>query len=224
MDDQLESIMHQIEQIELVFESMRKRAKHDDFSNLTMSEIHKFNTMARAAIERASPRGSAYVQQCNEIADRNIYDGDKVEMLFGIVIALKGALLANYLRSVTEIIHADLFSDFLEMANHLLDSGYKDAAAVIAGSALEVHLRQLGNKHGVSTELTTRTGVRQKKADQLNSDLCKSDVYSKLDQKSVTAWLGLRNNAAHGEYGEYTAEQVEFFVDSIRDFIRRHPA
>ena len=32
-----------------------------------------------------------------------------------------------------------VFGDFLEMAQHLVDNGYKDAAAVVAGSTLEVH-------------------------------------------------------------------------------------
>jgi glutaredoxin len=34
-------------------------------------------------------------------------------------------------------------------------------------------------------------------------------VYSLLDQKNITAWLELRNKAAHGEYEKYVAQQVE---------------
>ncbi len=43
-------------------------------------------------------------------------------------------------------------------------------------------------------------------------------------QKNVTAWLDLRNKAAHGEYGKYEADQVGLMIDGIRDFITRHPA
>ena len=39
--------------------------------------------------------------------------------------------------------HAELFADFLEMADYLLSEGYKDPAAVLGGSMLEEHLRQL---------------------------------------------------------------------------------
>ena len=63
-----------------------------------------------------------------------------------------------------------------------------------------------------------------KNAEGMNSELAAARIYSKLDQKNITAWLGLRNNAAHGQYNEYSREQVAILVTSIRDFITRHPA
>ena len=58
----------------------------------------------------------------------------------------------------------------------------------------------------------------------MNAELAGANVYSKLDQKNVTAWLDLRNKAAHGKYGEYTKEQVALLIQSVRDFITRNPA
>lgn len=46
----------------------------------------------------------------------------------------------------------------------------------------------------------------------------------KLEQKSVTAWLDLRNKAAHGEYSEYNENQVKQLIIGVRDFIVRNPA
>ena len=106
------------------------------------------------------------------------------------------------------------------MAEHLVEQKYKDAAAVLAGATLELHIKELCGKHGVDILRNTRP----RKADQLNAELAKVHVYSKLDQKNVTAWLGLRNNAAHGNYSEYTRDQVRLLVASIRDFITRFPA
>jgi hypothetical protein len=40
----------------------------------------------------------------------------------------------------------------------------------------------------------------------------------------VTAWLDLRNKAAHGQYADYTKEQVALTLQGVRDFISRHPA
>jgi hypothetical protein len=55
----------------------------------------------------------------------------------------------------------------------------------------------------------------------MNADLTKQGVYGKLDQKNITAWLDLRNKAAHGLYDEYSKEQVVLLLASVRDFIAR---
>jgi len=57
----------------------------------------------------------------------------------------------------------------------------------------------------------------------MNADLTKADVYNKLDEKNVTAWLHLRNKAAHGKYDEYTKEQVNLQYSAVSDFITRVP-
>ena len=58
----------------------------------------------------------------------------------------------------------------------------------------------------------------------MNADLCKAGAYTKLDQKNVTAWLDLRNKAAHGSYDSYTKDQVVLMIAGIRDFITRNTA
>ncbi len=107
------------------------------------------------------------------------------------------------------------------MAEYLLEQGYKDAAAVIVGSVLEEHLRKLAEKSGIAL---AQSGGSPKKADGINSELAGATVYSKLDQKSITAWLDLRNKAAHGKYAEYTKEQATLALQGVRDFAVRHPA
>ena len=145
--------------------------------------------------------------------------------IVGIVKALLADVNAGHLQSLVELVHGETFADFLEMAQHLLEASYKDAAAVIAGSALEAHLRTLCVKAGVPTEVMKPDGSKvAKKADLMNSDLAGQDVYSKLDQKNITAWLDLRNKAAHGKYGEYQVDQVSLLVASVRDFLTRVPA
>ena len=132
-------------------------------------------------------------------------------------------MAAGYLVSATELIHASTFADFLEMAEHLVGEGYKDAAAVIAGNSLEAHLRNLCAKNAVPADSPPGSG-RPKRADAMNGDLGGAGAYGKLDQKSVTSWLDLRNKAAHGRYAEYTQPQAELLIAGIRDFITRNPA
>ncbi len=123
-----------------------------------------------------------------------------LEYLTGILAALRSDVDGDYLQSLAELIRADLFSDFLSMAEYLLDGGYKEAAAVLIGGVLEEQLRNLAIKSGVPATV----GSRPIKVDQLNADLARANVYSVLYQKNVTAWLDLRNKAAHGKHAEYT--------------------
>ena len=129
--------------------------------------------------------------------------------------------LNSLLAKLHKLVHADIFTDFLEMADYLFEEGYKDPAAVLAGSTLEEHIRTLCLNNNVEI---MKGDSRYRTANRLNADLAGTNVYSKLDEKSVTAWLDLRNKAAHGKYDEYSKEQVALMVQSIRDFISRNPA
>lgn len=217
--------IQQIEKLMKEFEGFRSRSQHTDCSDV-MSETEAVDLATRgyAAIERVVGADSAFWRRAEEIRSEKTYEQLKVVRLVGVLKALSADLKSGYLRTFEELIHGELFGDFLEMARHLLESGYKDAAAVIAGSALEAHLRQLAKRTGVNVEVSTSKGVQPKKADQLNSDLAKAAAYSRLDQKNVTAWLDLRNKAAHGQYSEYKAEQVALMIEAVRNFMTRHPA
>jgi hypothetical protein len=140
--------------------------------------------------------------------------------LVGILNAIKNDAASGYFQTIAELVHADIFSDFLEMAEHLLDQGYKDPAAVLTGGVIEEHLRKLCDKNTIPTMV----GGKPKKADAMNNDLAGAAAISKLDQKSVTSWLDLRNKAAHGKYADYTKDQVSLLIQSVRDFITRNPA
>ena len=66
-----------------------------------------------------------------------------------------------------------------------------------------------------------QTSGKPKKADSMNNSLAAAGVYSKLDQKIVTAWLDLRNKAAHAQYDEYNADQVRSLLAGVREFAAR---
>ena len=139
----------------------------------------------------------------------------------GMLHAIKGEIEQGWLTSTRGLISADIFGDFLEMAEHLLTEGYKDPAAVLIGSALEQHLKNLCAANNIDVEIERNGKNIPKKADVINADLVKENVYSKLDQKSVTYWLGIRNNAAHGNFGEYNSEQVSFMLTAVSEFMGR---
>ena len=184
------------------------------------TQVVDLRTRCIAAIERASTPASAYRMNVEENRNMLAHDWVRLARDVGIARALLSDIRNGYLKSVEELLHGDVFGDYLEMASHLLKSGYKDAAAVLAGGTLEVHIRKLCDKHSIST----MGDGKPRKTEDLSVDLVKQGVYAKQDQKSVTMWLGLRNYAAHGHYSEYAEEQVELFLQGVQYFITRHPA
>lgn len=218
LEQQLQSICDELKAFE-------KQSQYDDLSDLPKNDRQALVTRAIAAVHRISGRDSAYAKEVDRLLKQLPYLHDHIKFIIGVVKALQADIKAGYIRTLVELVHGDIFGDFLEMAQHLCDSGYKDAAAVITGSTLESHIRELCHKAGIPIESTKSNGdVVPKKAETMNSDLVSAGVYTKLDQKSITAWLDLRNKAAHGKYDEYKDEQVVLMVSSVRDFITRNPA
>ena len=149
--------------------------------------------------------------------------GDAVLAGRAIVAAVAAELKGGWLATARGLISAEIFADFLEMGTYLLSEGYKDPAAVIIGSVLEEHLRQLCLKEGIATTTLKARNTVAKKADTMNGELAGAGIYNKLDQKNVTAWLDLRNKAAHGQYAEYTKAQVDHMAQAVTEFMARNP-
>ena len=214
--DTKQSVLTQLDNVIGMYESRREHPE----------SVGAFQAAAMAAIDRIAGPNSAYAQQTQFKSEGVFGPGTHryVPYLAGIIKTLRHDVEAGYLTSVRELAHGEVFGDLLEQADYLLKEGYKDPSAVIAGCALEAHLRSLCAKHGIDAEAKTDTDVKPKKADRLNSDLAGADVYTKLDQKQVTAWLDLRNKAAHAHFGEYTKDQVALMIQGIRDFLVRVPA
>jgi hypothetical protein len=199
-----------------VFENSKRYKRFDDFSGLDPQMIGHTTTTLISAIERFAPPASAFVTNVRDVLKRYGPDNSVViPLAAGIVESLRSAYQRGALESVSQLVRADLFGDFLEMSDHLLNEGYKDAAAVMVGGVLEEHLRKLCDACSISTE----KGGKAKKADTLNAELAAAGAYNKLDQKNATAWLDLRNKAAHGHYGEYTADQVKNMLAGVRTFL-----
>lgn len=178
-----------------------------------------FRAASLSFIEMVYGTTHSYYKEFNKETDG--WQISNLDAGIGILISIKNEIEGGWLTTVRGLVSAEIFSDFLEMAEHLLSNDYKDAAAVIIGSTLEEHLRQLCINNSIETTVKTGDADVAKKADLLNSDLAKAGVYNKLDQKNVTAWLDLRNKAAHGQYDQYNKGQVETMLSGVGEFCAR---
>jgi hypothetical protein len=219
----IDFFIKQLDEILNDFNKIKSKSQYDDLSGSSTSveEIVTVLAKSKACIVRIVGVKSEYYKDTELILKRtNINDGNKLRNIIGIVTALKSDLLNNYLKSFSDIIQSEVFSDYLEMAQHLLSEGYKDPSAVLVGSTLEVHLRELCISNKIDIEVKNSKGnFMPKKADLMNSDLAKAGIYSSAYQKQIIAWLGIRNSAAHGKYLEYTTEEISLMLQGIRQFI-----
>lgn len=180
-----------------------------------------FRSACLSFIERVYGKAHTHFDQFTRMTNHHYYSD--VDRAVAILEAIRSELEGGWLFDIKNLVAAELFADFLEQAEYLLEQGFKDAAAVMIGSVLEEHLRQLCQRHSIDTYDLKDEKLVPRKADRINSELARASVYSALDAKQVTAWFGLRNSAAHGDYAAYTNDQVKNLATGVLGFISRNP-
>jgi hypothetical protein len=130
-----------------------------------------------------------------------------------VLLSAKEQFEGGYLFNVRNLVHASIFSDELEQAEHFLESQYKVPAAVIAGTVLETTLRELCEQHP-----ETEVG----KADAMISAIAKQGIVNKMRADQLRAWMKIRNSAAHGKPDEFEDSDVARMIQGIRDFVAQH--
>ena len=132
-----------------------------------------------------------------------------------ILRRLRSDIKNGYLRKTANIISAEVFGDFLEMADHLLDEGYKDPAASLTGAVLEDGLRRIARNYDIAvTDRDNLTSLRDKCVEK--------KIFNHLVRQQITSWTTLRNFADHGKFDEYTAHQVGSMISDVRSFLGTH--
>lgn len=216
----IEDIKRRVDELINIAGQVLATRRLGDFGSYVSSEqFNEFRSASLSFIRNTFGTEHPYYAEFNiQAKEATPYDTEEGR---GILKAVKQEIDGGWLFTVKGLISAEIFSDFLEMAEYLLKEGYKDPAAVMTGSVLEEHIRQLCLRNSITIETLKDGKPIPKKADLMNSELASANIYNKLDQKSITSWLDLRNKAAHGQYSEYTKEQVELMFQGITNFIAR---
>lgn len=219
----LDDLIKRVEQlIEMGKKVLTTRHTTEFMEYVDWGQQKGFRSAGLSFLERTFGSVHPYVKEFEKYTDDQ--NPSNIDAGIGILEAAKNEISGGWLFTVKGLVSAEIFADFLDMATYLLQENYKDPAAVVTGSVLEEHLRQLCNKNNISIEVSQGGKMILKKADRMNADLSNAAVYNKLDHKNVTAWLDLRNKAAHGQYSEYTKEQVELMLSGVTDFMTRNSA
>lgn len=133
----------------------------------------------------------------------------------GVLCAALADLKGGYLQGLRRLVVAEVFADFLGMAEHLHAQGYHHAAVSVAGAVLEDGLRRVAAAHQIAVK--ARDDLTS-----LNSRLAEKVIYDRLTQKEVGVWIDLRNAADHGDWDKVTAERAGELLRGIGRFLERY--
>jgi hypothetical protein len=164
-------------------------------------------------VEATFGASSPQYRHLRELMPNGPYHLDHAYEIYPIVGMLSGALgdlQGGYLRDQEQLIAADVFDSVLEQASELNRQAYKDPAAVLMRVVLEDALRRLAKKNTLDP---------LQKAAKLNDDLKRQSVYAQPQWRLIQAWLDIGNAAAHGNFGEYTSDDVFNAIHGVGQFL-----
>lgn len=106
--------------------------------------------------------------------------------------------------------------ELLQQASTLAEQrSLASQAVVLAGAALEMHVRTLDAWRGVKGIGTAALSAFP----QVSHAQRRS--WDEADTRSITAWTQMRNSAAHHEHFTCSADEIRTMIEGIRQFIER---
>lgn len=126
---------------------------------------------------------------------------------------MKGAreeIEKGFLHKIEHLVSADFFNSIIDQATHLLESGFKDAAAVYGRVIIENTLKDLAKRENI--EILDKITLAE-----LNRRLWKKDAYHKHVWRSIQAQVDIGNFAAHGEFDKYDDKAVGNMLAWIKE-------
>ena len=130
-----------LDQIRAVIETSKRIGFYYDQKNPPTRGVQQLLTMCEAVIARLGSLDRTHTKHAEQLLASGAVDTYILDRMLGIIQSLEISIANGYLENAEELIHGEVFDDFVEMADHLLTEGYKDAAAVIVGSALVLRPR-----------------------------------------------------------------------------------
>ena len=217
-----EQIIQELEEIIAIGEKLIADASvaKDELGHERIQELRSIVARGGQLIERLYGSNSYFSEQFKTVTKKSNFDWmdeynyEHVAGVLGILKAVKSDIKSGFLTDFRGKIRAEIFADFLKMAEQILDDN-KDAAAVLLGAVLENSLRKIASANGIDDR---RSNGKPLTIDPLNIELARNDIYTALVQKQITTWADLRNKAMHGKFDKYDTDQVKQMLLFVQKF------
>jgi hypothetical protein len=154
----------------------------------------------------------------------NYYTSEfKLKSIISVLRALKEDYEKGFLEDLALQIEAELAADYMGQAEQLLAEGQTGKydhvpAAVLSGAVLEKALRTLCDKQSPPV-LTVNTKGQPLTLNPLIDALKKVGAFNESVAKQLRAWADIRNDAAHGDFDQFTRSDVELMIQGINNFL-----
>ncbi len=223
MQSPKDTIFQQIDEALALHDKLVKSDAEDPYAHLSRPEIAELVARLSSTIDSLAPEGHRYRKLVAVTLNREGIDkASSIELLVGQLKALRSDIEGGYLRRWEERVRAELFSDLLDVAGHFLADGFKDAAAIMAGGALEQHLRNLCVRHQLFARNDSR--LERVSLQQLREKLFQHKAFDPSTNRNIKNWAKTRNRAAHRNDPPVDDREIKIMIDGIRHFIEKHPA
>ena len=200
-----------------------KTGEHDVWAAI-YAEMH-------SALDSVFPPSHAILRRWEDAIARakQIPTGNRVQTperwvrdeLIGIFRTALALLKNGLIRSLADGVRAETVAQCLDQAEALGRTGYAAAAMILAGGALETHLRVLCIRFKLSWQGDGSIGSYKQTLDQARNQGTQSLV-SSSDSSQIESWGKDRNEAAHTPANFAKApQQVLHMVEGIRHFVTR---
>lgn len=181
------------------------------------AKARRFAFAAEQAIRRTFPPRDPVIMRMNEILSagivKTIAHSGAVASLVALFYEARKILESDRFDSLIEGVRADTVSELIEQAEVMLANGWRAAAMVMAGGALESTLRHFCETQDPPIEVEGHGSI-----EKYNGAIAKrrkegADIPITQDHtKAITTWGGLRNGAAH--------KPLEFEKDHSKESVR----
>ena len=173
-------------------------------------EFFAWRTQALSFLRGTLPPAHTYVQEFERTVMEPEHDHLRAGV--GILQALSEDLEGGYLAELRTLLTAEVFTDFLAIAEHLLESGYHFAAASVAGAVLEDALRRCLADHGVKAASNLES---------LSQIALDKGILTPIVYKQLKVWIDVRNNADHGRFDAVDSAVVASMLRDLPAFLHR---
>lgn len=190
-------------------------------------------TLLSDTIRRLAPLNSEYYQQYMIIkkspyrptllyADPEIRS-TSINNLASLLRSLRFEYEHGYLGKIEDIANSNAFKTVLDDAEYLLSKDYKDPAAFMIGCVLESHIKRLCLKSNIPLYYSKDGEQKKHKTQSLNQALYTNKKCPNATYQQIVGWLGIRNDADHHDWGNYTKDNVEDMLRGVRTLIKQYP-